>query len=70
MLVEHNQTQTHNPMTHKTIVNGGFEIKCLYGGDLSCQGIIISRMAEKARSVAAFAVHIKLRLTTVKTSID
>ena len=46
MLVEHNQTQTHNPMTHKTIVNGGFEIKCLYGGDLSCQGIIISRMAE------------------------
>ena len=39
MLVEHNQTQTHNPITHKTIWNGGFEIKCLYGGDLSCQEI-------------------------------
>ena len=47
MLVEHsNQTQTPNPMTHKTVVNGGFEIKCLYRGDLSCQEITISRMAE------------------------
>ena len=49
MLVEHNQTQTHNPMTHKTIVNGGFEIKCLYGGDLSCQEITISHMTEGSK---------------------
>ena len=39
MLVEHTQTQNLNPITHKTIGNGGFKIKCLYGGDLSCQEI-------------------------------
>ena len=39
MLVEHTQTQNLNPITHKTIGNGGFKIKCMYGGDLSCQEI-------------------------------
>ena len=49
MLVEHTQTQNLNPITHKTIGNGGFKIKCMYGGDLSCQEICISRMAKNGK---------------------